>query len=161
MNKASACSAAVAVRRLCLIVCVAGRPRPQEQIRNKAYIFVPTPQCKQPPLKHEPQSAQDLHRDTDSTTHHKKNEYSCNDKNVIIMKDCPYCKSKINSSASVCPYCHSKIHDALTISDIAWLIKIPFTVIAWCFKPSRLKWIIRIVVCLLAALYILEKCAPM
>ena len=118
---------------------------------------MPILQCKQHPLKHESRSTQDLHRDADST---KKTNVIVINKIVIIMKLCPYCKSEINSSASVCPYCHSKINSAITISDIAWLIKAPFAIIAWCCKPSRLKWIIRIVLCLLAALYVLEKCAP-
>lgn len=160
-NKANACNAAVAICRLCLIVCVAGWPRPQEQIRKQGLHFLYPHRNANKTHWNTSHEARKTSIEMQTALHIlKKTNVIVINKIVIIMKLCPYCKSEINSSASVCPYCHSKINSAITISDIAWLIKAPFAIIAWCCKPSRLKWIIRIVVCLLAALYVLEKCAP-
>lgn len=86
---------------------------------------------------------------------------------------CPLCGTELKEyqhSAKICPYCHGNIAEYLNqnaLIDINWLIVLPFKIIkwgfkgiVWCFKPNRLKWILRGLVYLLAFLYVLEKCTP-
>lgn len=75
---------------------------------------------------------------------------------------CPYCNKNLGSGHFLrCPYCHGDIEKYFEEHpSMLWpILKLPFTIIGWCLSPKRLKWILRALVYLLAALYIAEKCS--